>query len=343
MVLGSWVASAPGAVYGWLAASVASILVLHIMMHFGARLRLHWPTVRALIISGIPLAAMAFADTLLVSLDGTLLLRRSTTTFGLYSGIAMQTRRYLFNLARSLTFVLMPHMLEAFARVGSPEALRRTSLNAATAASWAVPTFSLITAILLPAATRAVVPKFYAAVPAGQIVAFSAPLMILPLAFSTVLVSLNAEWHSVSAQLLGAGAIAVLGWRTAGEGDMVGMAVASTVGYLTVALGVSWMAMSRLGLGPGRIVRTLLGLLAPVALSPAVFLIAELLTRDLAGWPSDTWAGCGTRMLIALVLTAPTLLLAERRHQMLGRCVRALGRLRRPVGTEGLADAREQP
>ncbi len=319
MIVGAWLGWASGAMLGWLAASVASLMALQATMRLRVCLRIDWSIVWRLVTSGIPLAAMAFADMLLVALDGTLLLRRGATTFGLYAGIAMQIRRYLFNLARSLTFVLMPHFLEQFARHGSHEKLRSTVMQAAAAASCAVPVLSLVSAVFLPAVVQTFVPRFYAAVPAGQVTAFATGLMILPLSFSTALVTLDAEWHSVAAQLAGAAVLAVLAWEPAGKGDMVGVALASAAGSWFVAMTVGALALSRLGMGATRLTGTLLSLQVPIGLSVAMFWLANCLAETLTGLPHRTWAGCGVRLMICVVLAGPGLAWAERRHLVLRR------------------------
>lgn len=333
MIWGAYVGWALGAVYGWLVASVLAVIALHLCMHLRVRLRLDWAVVRGLIVAGIPLAAMALADTLLLALDGTLLLRRGATTFGLYAGIAMQTRRYLFNLARSLTFVLMPHLLEEFARHQSTERLRATALRAAIGASCAVPCLSLATAILLPPATQTFVPRFLAAVPAGQIVAFATALMILPLAFSTVLVALDAEWHSVGGQLLGAAVIGVLAWGPAGHADMTGVALASAAGAWVVSVVVGSVALTRLGLPPRRVVGTIAGLQVPIALALVAFWIADSVAALLTHTAASTWSGCAVRLFFAAVLAVPALWYAQRRYALAQRSVRALLALRRRPNT----------
>jgi len=333
MILGASAGWALGAVYGWLGASVLAIIALHLRMRLRVRLRLDWSVVRSLIVAGIPLAAMAFADTLLLALDGTLLLHRGATTFGLYAGIAMQTRRYLFNLARSLTFVLMPHLLEEFARHRSLERLRATALRAATGASCAVPCLSLATAILLPPATQTFVPKFLPAVEAGQIVAFATALMILPLAFSTVLVALDAEWYSVAGQLLGAAVIGGLAWGPAGRGDMTGVALASAAGAWVVSIAVGSVALAHLGFTLTRVVRTIVGLQVPIALSVVLFWVANSAADLLTQTHASTWPGCAVRLLFATLLALPVLWCADRRYDIAGRSIQALLAMRRTPDT----------
>ncbi|MCD6350785.1 MAG: hypothetical protein J7M26_01590 [Armatimonadetes bacterium] len=328
MIGGAWAGWATGAVAGWLGASVLAIVVLHYTMRLRIRLSLAWPVVRSLIAAGIPLAAMAFADTLLVALDGTLLVRRGATTFGLYAGIAMQTRRYLFNLARSLTFVLMPHVLEEFAHHKDLVRLRGTALRAATAAACTVPALSLLTALLLPPAAQTLVPKFVTAVPAGQIVAFGTALMILPLAFSTVLVALDAEWPSVAAQLAGAAVIAVAAWQPAGRGDMVGVALASAMGSWVVAMAVGWLALSLTGLRTLQTLRTLAGLQLPLAGAVVTFWLANFAGDELQ-MHAYTWSGGLLRLAVAAALAAPGLAWAEHRYRLVRRSLQALVQMSR--------------
>lgn len=326
MTLGAWLGWAEGATWGWLAAMLLALAPLHFLSGFRLRPRLQWSMVAGLMLAGIPLAAMAFGDTLLLTLDGTLLLRRGATSFGLYAGVAMQTRRYLFNLSRALTFVLLPHLLEEYARHKRVEQLRRTALNATWAAACAAPLLSLVSALLLPPAARALVPKFYAAVPAGQIVAFATSLMILPLVFGSVLVALDREWLSIASQAAGAAVIALVAWGPAGKGELEAVALASAVGILVTGLAVSVAALNALGLGPARLLATVASLHIPLAWSILAFVGAGIVAQRLGAADAETWAGCAVRLAIACPIAAPIAYAAERRYRFAGRLARLLSR-----------------
>ncbi len=319
MVGGAWIGHTLGATFGWLLASAGAVMALHWTTGLRVRVRVHWPTVRELIAAGIPLTAMAFGDMLLLTLDGTLLLRLNATVLGLYMGVAMQTRRFLFNLARAITFVLTPHLLERHARENEIEKLRASVLRAAHAAALGVPTMALATALLLPPAVRTLVPKFYEAVPAGQVTSFVSCLMIVSLTFGAALIALDREWFSVAGQLLGAAVIAAAAWAPAGRGDLFGVAVGSSVGTWVAAMAVSAAALRHMGLGFVRVMYELVCLQLPLAWAVAAFFIAERAAAVVAAPAADSWPGALLRLAVAMALAGPMAIVAEKRYRFLAR------------------------
>ncbi|MBC7287752.1 MAG: hypothetical protein H5T86_06850 [Armatimonadetes bacterium] len=342
MIGGAAIGKALGATAGWLLASAAAVLTLHWTMQLRVRFRLDKSILRDLILTGIPLAAMAFGDALLVNLEGTMLLRRNAAVLGLYMGVAMQARRYLFNLARAITFVITPHFLEQFAQHRSPQRLRESVLRAATGSAFAAPFLALGSAALLPPAVHTLVPKFSAAVSAGKVTSFATCLMIIPLAFSAALVALDREWDSVIAQLAGAAAIAVLAWEPAGHENLLGVAMASAAGTWLASTGVSVAAMRRLGISIGGAVWRVLALQAPLAWSVASFIACDKLAWEYARLADASWGGALLRLCIAWALMLPLAVMAEKRYGMLARVKASLARAAARAGPTENVD-QEQP
>lgn len=331
MIVGAWAAGPVGAAMGWLVASAVSAYALYALIRLEPKISLHWPALRGLLAAGMPLTAMAFADTLLLTVDSTIVLRQGATVFGLYSAIAIQARRYLFNLVRSLSFVLMPHLLEQYGRHHCLKRLRAAALEPTVALAIGVPLLAAVTAVLLPPAARTLVPKFYAGVPAGQIAAFGTCLMTLPLALSMSLVVLNREWEAVAGQVAGAVAIAVCVWEPASRGELTATATGTALGcwVTTVFLGVN--ALARLGQSVLGAVVTLLALHLPLAWALASWQAADRLTHQWFHLPADAWAGALVRLAVMSVFLSPLVAYAARRFDLGSRARRVLVALREPA------------
>jgi O-antigen/teichoic acid export membrane protein len=329
MILGAWRGLAVGAMLGWLAATLLAVVAQYVGVRIIIRPRLHRATVKKLLLAGIPLAAMAFGDTLLTSVDSTILLRRGAVmAFGLYVGIAMQTRRYIFNLVRALSFVLLPHLLEEFARNRSLERLRAVALQPTVALSIGVPFLSALTAVFLPAAAHTFVPKFYSAVPAGQIVAFGTCIMTLPLALSASLIVLDREWEAVAGQCVGSLAIVLFAWESAGRADLVGVAVGSSLGAwcMTVTLGL--VAMARLGMSLSHSLLALFTFHIPLAWALGAWLAADRFAPQLGAGPAYSWPGAFVRFAVMALLLAPLAVYTVRRFGIPRRFKAAVSHLR---------------
>lgn len=334
MIVGAWAAGPVGAAIGWLVASAVSAYALHALIRLEPKMSMHWPALRGLLAAGVPLTAMAFADTLLLTVDSTIVLRQGATVFGIYSAIAIQVRRYLFNLVRSLSFVLMPHLLEQHGRHHCLKRLRAAALKPTVALAIGVPLLAATTAVLLPPAARTLVPKFYAGVQAGQIAAFGTCLMTLPLALSMSLVVLNREWEAVAGQVAGAAAIALCAWVPASQGQLTATAIAAALGcwVTTIAIGVN--ALARLGQSVMGSVATLLALHLPLAWAIASWQAADRLAHQWLHLHADAWAGAVARLAVMSVFLSPLVAYAARWFDLGSRARRALGALSGPATGE---------
>jgi len=334
MVVGAWAGGPVGAAMGWLVASSISAYLLHAVVRLQPRVSLHWPTARSLLITGLPLAAMAFADTLLLTVDSTVLLRRGATVFGLYSAIAVQARRYIFNLARSLSFVLMPRLLEEYAQHRCLRRLRAVAMEPTIALAIGVPLLAAVTAVLLPPAARTLVPKFYAGVPAGQLASFAACLMTLPLALSMCLVVLDREWEAVAGQVAGALGIVLCVWGPASRGELTATAIGAALGcwVMTICIGIN--ALARLSGSAIEAVLTLGLLHLPLAWAIAAWQVAERVSEGMAHLHADSSPGALLRLGIMTFLLSPLVGYASVRFDVVHRSRRMLAALRRVAAGE---------
>ena len=328
-IFGAWKGQLNGVMIGWLAATIIATTVQYIGVRVVIRMRLNWSMVKSLLWAGLPLAAMAIGDTLLTLVDSTLLLRRGAIgAFGLYMGIAVQTRRYMFNIVRNVSFVLLPHLLEEFAKTRSVERLRQVALQPTAALAISVPFLSALTAVFLPAAARTLVPRYVAAVPAGQIVAFGTCIMTLPIAMSNTLIVLDRGWEAFAGQLVGALAIVCFAWAPAGHADLVGTAKAFCIGAWCMTVTLSLTAMYRLEIGFGRSVLSLLAFQVPLAWAFASWMASKWIAHSLRAPADDTWPGAVFRFALMLTLMLPLVVYTFQRFGILPRLRQLAAHLR---------------
>lgn len=320
ILLGAWRAKALGAMLGWLLAATLAMLAQYFGVRVMIRLRLEFGLVWKLILAGLPLAAMATGDTFLTSVDSLVLAKHGGIYYlGLYMGIAGQTRRYIFNLVRNLSFVLLPHLLEEFSRFHAVDRLRRMTLEPTVALAVGVPFLAAFTAVFLPPAARTFVPKFLAAVPAGQIVAFGTCIMTLPIALSNSLIALDREWEAVAGQAAGTLAIVLFAWGPAGRGDLTGLAYAACFGAWCTMATLGLVAMGRLGLSLSRSLLYLFALQIPLAWSVGAWMGANYLAGPLHLPGETAWLGAIERFGIMFVLLLPLTVYTVSRFDVLAR------------------------
>jgi O-antigen/teichoic acid export membrane protein len=140
-----------GAMAGTLLAWLISLLVYAVYSPLKIRVRFDVKTGLELVRIGLPIAAIIFADTLLRTVDGAIIVRYyQAHKFGLYS-LAMQMAAYLFTIPESAGFVIWPRILEAYgAAQGDSRALRRQIVLPTITSATFMPLLAGLAYILLP-------------------------------------------------------------------------------------------------------------------------------------------------------------------------------------------------
>jgi len=199
-----------GAMWGWLAAVVVSLLYFAVAGNFYIRPRLDRPMLWRLIRVGVPIAGVLFSGILLRTIDGVLVVRYfDAYRFGLYS-VAMQTAAYLYRIPEAAGFVLMPRIWERYGADKRPEALRDYVIRPTLAAGLIMPVLAGFVFIIMPPMIRTIIPRFAPAIFAAQVLSLSAVFLALPVAADGALIAFKEEWIVIVNKLLGA-AIAAAG------------------------------------------------------------------------------------------------------------------------------------
>ncbi len=318
MILGAAVGGVEGAALGWLMAGIVSVWFFDTACRLNIVTRFDWQVVGRLISTGLPLAALAFADVLLVTGDAVVLSRRGAHSLGLFIGVAVQTRRYLFNIVRAAGFVLMPHFIAENARRTSRDWLRKSCLTAVETLCVLVPYAGFAAAVLLPIAVHYLVPRFEPAVPAGQVAALGVGLLAAPIVLGYALVACNREMWALPAKALGGLCTVGLAWVPAGRGDLVQTAAAAAMGAAIGGVAMIIASVPALRLGVRGVLALFVSHFGPVALAAGCFVLGR---GAAAAWGFDLlhWQGVLIALAVGSAMYLPVLLIGQKRVRLLSR------------------------
>ncbi|NPV48705.1 MAG: oligosaccharide flippase family protein [Armatimonadetes bacterium] len=277
--------------------------------------------------AGVPIAAYILADTLLRTVDATIVAGYYRAyQMGLYS-LPLQIAGYLYAIPESAGFVIWPRILEAYgAAAGDARAMRRQILLPTLVAAYLMPVLAGLAYIMLPPLVLAVVPKFQEAIPAGQVLALASVFLALPMASNSLLIALDRNVTVIATKLLGA-AVSALGclWLVHHSGSLAQLAGAAGMGYAVAALVSVAVVLPHYTAGRLDTLTVFLGMLVPfgwsaVALALSSLLAGAVLASDPASW---AWALC--RALVFGLLMLPVLVIGNRQTNL----ARELALLRR--------------
>lgn len=339
-LLGAWKYGVIGAMLGTLAAWLIALLALHFLAPLHIRPRFDLRLGLKLAVMGLPIAAMIFADTLLRTIDGTIISHYfGDYSMGLYS-MAMQMGSYLFAIPEAAGFVIWPKILHAYgAAAGDEQALRRQIVLPTLISGIFMPILAGIAYVMLPPLVSIVLPKYALAIPAAQILAIASVFLALPMATNSLLIANNRGYICVVVKLLGAG-VSTIGcmWLVKHHGTLEQLATAAGAGYAVAAL----LSLAVVLPQYERTTLKQVGLFAAILL-PFVWGVASVvLSYYLAGFfmmPSPgSWAWAGTRLGAFLLLMIPILYFGNSQTHLV-REFRVTLKPRKPKG--GDSDGRD--
>ncbi len=333
MLAGAILYGLSGVMWGWLAGMLLTLLYLHFAAKIGIRLRLERATVVRLIKVGLPIAAIVFADLLLRTVDGVLLLKYcGQYRWGLYS-MAMQIAAYLYRIPEAGGFVLMPRIWERYSADSRLETLRDYVVRPTLAAGLIMPVLAGFLFIIIPNVVHVLIPKFSPAIYAAQVLAMSAVFLALPVAANGLLIALNEEKIVIFNKLVGAlvvatGAVLVIAVQPTFTllGTELAITMKPSLANLAKAAGSGYAVASMLTLYIvlGRYYRPRWRLWAELAVCylPLLWVIIALkssgvTTTSLLGPDPSMWVRMPLRMLFFSILVLPVLWYAERRTGLL--------------------------
>lgn len=309
-----------GAMWGWLAAMILTLLYLHFASGLRIQLRLAGGVMGRLIRVGLPIAAIILADVLLRTIDGIIILKYfDAYRFGLYS-VAMQMAAYLYRIPEAAGFVLMPRIWEKYGAHNDVAALRQHVVGPTIAAATVMPVISGLMFILTPNLIRAIIPRFAPCIFAAQVLAMSAVFLALPVATNGLLIALNKEKTVVLAKLLGAGLVAAGAYWTAQTmGSLGRVAVAAAGGYAVSSLISLYVVLGRHYFRRDQLFTQLAICYLPLLWAIVALKLAGLAAGFLLGPTGDSWLEMVLRLLVFLILSVPTLWYGNRRTGFWGR------------------------
>jgi O-antigen/teichoic acid export membrane protein len=325
-----------GAMLGWLGANLTQLLYLH----FAAKLRIHprwdWAMLRYMICAGLPLASVVFADVLLLTIDGVIVIKYlSAYNLGLYS-LAMQISGYVKKIPEAAGFVLMPRIWEKYAAEDSQTGpLRDQVLSPTLAAATVMPVISGLLFILTPNLIAAVVPKFTPGAYAAQVLCMGGAFLALPLAANGLLIAMNRDLLVSLTKLAGAAVIAAgAAWTLGHHGSLAQVAMFAVAGYAVSSVLTLSAALGHYYPEPWCLIRELALCHFPFIWAIGAIKGAGLLTAMLLGPDRHSWPEVIVRMFLFLALCAPTIWYGNHRTRVLSRLRLLLREKIRGGGTE---------
>jgi len=333
-----------GAMWGWLAAVTVSLLYFAVAGNFYIRPRLDMPMLRRLILVGMPIAGVLFSGILLRTIDGVLVIRYfDAYHFGLYS-VAMQIAAYLYRIPEAAGFVLMPRIWERYGANRQPEALRDYVIRPTLAAGLIMPILAGFVFIIMPPMIHTIIPRFYPAIFAAQVLSLAAVFLALPVAADGALIAFNKEWIVIVNKLVGA-AVAAAGMLVFLEPNLARIAIVTVNNIagpvvadaivpllkpglsriaIAAAAGYAITSILTLYIVLGRYYHRRLQLWCELAVCylPLLWAIIALKISGIAtdwmlGASPNIWIHTGLRSAYFAVLVLPVLWYAERRTGLL--------------------------
>ena len=353
-----------GAMWGWLAAVIVSLVYFTIAGKFYIRPRLDRPMLWRLIRVGMPIAGVLFSGILLRTIDGVLVIRYfDAYHFGLYS-VAMQIAAYLYRIPEAAGFVLMPRIWERYGADRRPEALRDYVIRPTLAAGLIMPILAGFVFIIMPVMINTIIPQFSPAIFAAQVLSLAAVFLALPVAADGALIAFNEEWRVIVNKLAGA-AVAVAGMlvflepslaqiaivivnKLAGSvvaGAMVPLlkpglsriAIAAAAGYGITSILTLYIVLGRYYHRRLQLWRELAVCYLPLLWAIIALKISGTAADWMLGAFPNIWIHAGLRSAYFAVLVLPVLWYAEHRTGLLkevGRRAAEALRKRLPAGEE---------
>jgi len=321
LILGGAVAyGVRGAILGWLAATLVTLLYLHFASGLRIRPHLSLDVIGRLIRVGLPIAAIIFADVLLRTVDGVIILKYSDAyRLGLYD-VAMRMAGYLYRIPEAAGFVLMPRIWERYGARDDVAALRQHVINPTVMAATIMPVMSGIMFILAPYVIRTIVPRFSPCIFAVQIMAMSAVFLALPMAANGLLIALNKEKIVVLAKGVGAALVAAGAyWSVQRTVSLSPVAMAAGVGYAVASFISLYVVLGRYYFHRRQLLTELIIYHVPLLWAIVVLKVSGMAVDSLMPSLANTWWEMIVRLILFLVLVWPLLWYVNSRTGLLSR------------------------
>ncbi|MEN6641626.1 MAG: oligosaccharide flippase family protein [Armatimonadia bacterium] len=318
-ILGAWKYGVLGAMAGTLAAWCISLLSLHLFAPLYIRPRFKPRVALRLALSGLPIAAVIFSDTLLRTIDGAIIGHYlGDYSMGLYS-VAMQMAAYLFAIPESAGFVIWPRILQAYGAADrDPDELRRQIVMPTLVSAFFMPFIAGLAYVMLPPLVSGILPQFALSTGAAQTLAMASVFLALPMATNSLLIANNREFMAVVVKLIGAG-VSGIGclYFVRNHGTLEQLAAAASVGYALTAVASLAVVLPRYAQGFYQTAKLFIFALAPFVYACAVLYLSYLTASIFVAPSPGSWTWTITRVLVFTLLMIPLLSYGNRKTLLL--------------------------
>ena len=318
-ILGAWKYGVLGAMGGTLAAWCVSLLSLHIFAPLHIRVRFKPRVALRLALTGLPIAAVIFSDTLLRTIDGAIIGHYlGDYSMGLYS-VAMQMAAYLFAIPESAGFVIWPRILQAYGAADrDPDELRRQIVMPTLVSSFFMPFIAGLAYLMLPPLVGTILPQFALSIGAAQILAMASVFLALPMATNSLLIANNREFVAVAVKLIGAGVSGVCClYLVRNHGTLEQLAAAASAGYALTAIASLAVVLPRYETGAFRTLKLFVLAFAPFVYACAGLYLSHLTVGIFMEPQAGSWLWTILRLSVFTLLMIPLLSYGNRRTLLL--------------------------
>lgn len=320
-----------GAMTGSLLASCAALLVLSVLAPIKIQLRFDLKQGLELARIGLPIAVIIFSDTVLRSVDQSLIgWKYDAYHFGLYS-MAIQIANYLYAIPESAGFVIWPKILQAYgAADGDHTRMRRQIVLPTLMAGIFMPVLAGTAFVVLPPMVSLVLPNFTTAIAAAQMLSLGAVFLAIPMATNSLLIAHRRELLVVLAKLSGA-VVTAAGcyWVLTHGGSLMALAIAASVGYGVAAAVSVAIVLPQYETSLWRTIDMFISIFTPFLWSLAALKLSSLLARAIYGGAplgelamsshahESSWEFALIRLGMFLALMAPILLYGNQKTHVI--------------------------
>ena len=211
------------------------------------RLRFYPKVWRSMVQTGIPITAATAGDVLLSTLDRLLILQFLSSTELGYFGLGRMAFTPVALLFSASKWVLFPRFSERFGQTGAPAALSAQLIASNRFLSSLSAAISGVAIIVLPWLTETLLPEYRPGV-------LSAQVLLIGLTFSGVsgisgvsLVAIGKQKTRLAILFVSVGVNACMTYGLLGAGmDIEGAAVGTGVGFFSLYIGLTWMALKNM-------------------------------------------------------------------------------------------------
>lgn len=297
------------------------LIVVYWLLKSGYRfaVQFRFDAIRKALELGVPLIVIAFLSTIFMSVDRWMIAAWLDETQLGYYALGFMASNLLVLVPGSVASVLYPRMLKRFAVNDDPRAVRSFLMVPLRALVVLMLILISVAVVVLPLLIRLFVPKYLPSVPILMVLIPSAFFIsLMPLA-GNYLIAINRQRLIIAAQVIMTlfCLLADYGALKADYG-VIGVAVVTAVGYLTLGLSITAIAVIH---AEGQTAKTILFLFLARILLPFMLMILVIATMEwlipIGGTVEENIVSAAVRLCILMIMLGPALWLANRDGELM--------------------------